>query len=304
MTQKGSAGSPLSRGRHQFCASYCPVRVSPLVPLPSMTKEDSSSHARHVAARKIARKAGELAHDYFARRGALAVETKGAQDYVSQADRAVETLIRAELVEEFPDDAFLGEETAASFAGDEERIWIVDPIDGTHNFLRGAHYYCVSIAFVAHGRREIGVVFDPEHDELFHARREHGAWRTHRGRDDRLRVSDSTSLASALVCLGHHDRYPEPRVLAIRQALMDAGTAVRSLGAGALQLAHVAAGRYDAFVELSLNAWDAMAGLLLIEEASGFTAPFPGPKGLRTPAPVLGCARGIADPLMRIVGAW
>jgi myo-inositol-1(or 4)-monophosphatase len=119
-----------------------------------------------------------------------------------------------------------------------------------------------------------------------------------------LQVSNCTSLASALVCLGHHDRYPEPRVMAIRQALMDAGTAVRSLGAGALQLAHVAAGRYDAFVELSLNAWDAMAGLLLIEEAGGYTAPFPGPRGLRTPAPVLGCARGIADPLTRIVGAW
>jgi myo-inositol-1(or 4)-monophosphatase len=269
-----------------------------------MTKDDLSLHARDVAAQEIARKAGELAHDYFSRRGALAVESKGAQDYVSQADRAVETLIRAELAREFPEDAFLGEETAASFAGGEERIWIVDPIDGTHNFLRGAHYYCVSIAFVAHGRREIGVVFDPEHDELFHARRERGAWRTHRGGEDRLRVSDCTSLASAFVCLGHHDRYPEPRVMAIRQALMDAGTAVRSLGAGALQLAHVAAGRYDAFVELSLNAWDAMAGLLLIEEADGFTAPFPGPSGLRTPAPVLGCARGIADPLMRIVGAW
>ena len=119
-----------------------------------MTNDASSIQARHIAARKIARKAGELAHDYFSRRGALAVETKGAQDYVSQADRAVETLIRAELAQEFPDDAFLGEETAGSFAGGEERIWIVDPIDGTHNFLRGAHYYCVSIAFVAHGRRE------------------------------------------------------------------------------------------------------------------------------------------------------
>jgi myo-inositol-1(or 4)-monophosphatase len=85
---------------------------------------------------------------------------------------------------------------------------------------------------------------------------------------------------------------------------MDEGAAVRSLGAGALQLAHVAAGRYDAFVELSLNAWDAMAAVLLIEEAGGFTAPFPGPGGLRTPAPVLGCARGIADAMMRIVGVW
>jgi myo-inositol-1(or 4)-monophosphatase len=269
-----------------------------------MTNDPASIHARHVAARKIARRAGELAHDYFSRRGALAVETKGAQDYVSQADRAVEALIRAELAREFPEDAFLGEETVASFAGGEERIWIVDPIDGTHNFLRGAYYYCVSIAYVERGRREVGVVFDPEHDELFHARREHGAWRTHGGKEERLRVSNCTSLSSAFVCLGHHDRYPEPRVIAIRQALMDAGAAVRSLGAGALQLAHVAAGRYDAFVELSLNSWDAMAAVLLIEEAGGFTAPFPGPKGLRTPAPVLGSARGIADPMMRIVGVW
>src|ERR1700730_11539368 len=97
-----------------------------------MTKDDLSTHARHIAAQTIARKAGALAHDYFSRRGALAVETKGAQDYVSQADRAVETLIRAQLAQQFPDDAFLGEETAASFAGGEERIPIVDPIDGTH----------------------------------------------------------------------------------------------------------------------------------------------------------------------------
>ncbi len=269
-----------------------------------MTQDDLSLRSRDAAAQRIARRAGELAHDYFSRRGTLAVEAKGTQDYVSQADRAVETLIRAELAREFPHDAFLGEETAASFSGSEERIWIVDPIDGTHNFLRGAHYYCVSIAYVEHGRREIGVVFDPEHDELFHARRDRGAWRTHGAGEERLRVTDCTSLASALVCLGHHDRYPEPRVMAIRQALMDAGAAVRSLGAGALQLAHVAAGRYDAFVELSLNAWDAMAGLILIDEAGGFTGPFPGPKGLRTPAPVLGCARGIADSMVRIVGAW
>jgi myo-inositol-1(or 4)-monophosphatase len=76
------------------------------------------------------------------------------------------------------------------------------------------------------------------------------------------------------------------------------------MGAGALQLAHVAAGRFDAFVELSLNAWDAMAGLLLVEEAGGYVAPFPGPQGMRVPAPVLACARGIAEPLTKLVGAW
>jgi myo-inositol-1(or 4)-monophosphatase len=275
-----------------------------MTPSETMTQDDSFIHARYVAARAIAHQAGELAHNYFSRRDALAVESKGAQDYVSLADRAVEMLIREEIARAFPDDAFLGEETASSVSGDEERIWIVDPIDGTHNFLRGAYYYCVSIAYVERGHREIGVVIDPEHDELFHARRGHGAWNTRHGEEHRLTVSDCASLKRAFVCLGHHDRYAEPRVMAIRQALMDAGTAVRSLGAGALQLAHVAAGRYDAFVELSLNAWDAMAGLLLIEEAGGYTAPFPGPGGLRKPAPVMGCAPGIAEEMRKVVGVW
>jgi myo-inositol-1(or 4)-monophosphatase len=260
--------------------------------------------ARYAAAQTIAAKAGRLAHRYFVQRDVLAVEAKGTQDFVSHADRAVEALIRAEIEREFPGDAFLGEETATGFAGTDARLWVVDPIDGTHNFLRGAYYYCVSIAYVEGGRREIGVVCDPEHDELFHARRGHGSWCLHRGREQRLCVSGCAALASAFVCLGHHDRHPEPRYIALRQALMDQGAAMRNMGAGALQLAHVAAGRYDAFIELSLNAWDALAGLLLVEEAGGYVAPFPGPEGMRKPAPVLVSARGIAEPLSRLVGAW
>ena len=260
--------------------------------------------ARYVAARRIAVEAGRLAREFFARRATLAVEAKGSQDFVSHADRAVEQLIRSEIGREFPGDGFLGEETAATFGGSEERIWVVDPIDGTHNFLRGVRYYCVSIAYVERGRREIGVVFDPEHDELFHARRGHGAWCEREATDERLHASECTSLARAFVCLGHHDRGPEPRYIAVRQALMDRGAAMRNMGAGALQLAHVAADRYDAFVELSLNAWDALAGLLLVEEAGGFAAPFPGPEGLRKPAPALGCARGLAKELVPLVGAW
>ena len=181
---------------------------------------------------------------------------------------------------------------------------MVDPIDGTHNFLRGARYYCVSIAYVENGAREIGVVYDPEHDELFHARRGHGAWLERTGGDVRLKAADCGELAKAFVCVGYHDRKPDPRILALRHALMDAGVATRNMGAGALQLAHVAAGRYDGFIELSLNAWDASAGLLLIEEAGGYAAPFPGPDGLLVPAPVLGCAKGIGEALGRIVGAW
>lgn len=257
--------------------------------------------ARYVAAQQIALKAGELARDFFAQRATLAVEAKGRQDFVSRADRAVEQSIRGEIEREFPGDAFLGEESAAAFRGSDDRVWVVDPIDGTHNFLRGVRYYCVSIAYVEHGRCEIGVVFDPEHAELFHARRGHGSWCEHGEQEQRLFASGCASLADAFVCLGHHDRRPDPRYIAVRQALMDRGAAVRNMGAGALQLAHVAADRFDAFIELSLNAWDALAGLLLVEEAGGYAAPFPGPGGLRKPAPALGCARGLARELSSLL---
>ena len=260
--------------------------------------------ARYIAALEIARAAGALARNFFAQREMLVVEHKGAQDLVSRADRAVEDLIRSRLAAAFPLDAVLGEETAARVPGKADHVWIVDPIDGTHNFLRGVRYYCISIAYVERGVREIGVVYDPEHDELFHARRGLGAWVERTGGDARLQTSDCDDLAKAFVCVGHNDRRPEPRVLALRHALMDAGVATRNMGAGALQLAHVAAGRFDGFIELSLNAWDAMAGLLLVEEAGGYVAPFPGPGGIGTPAPVLGCTKGIGEALAKIVAAW
>ena len=117
----------------------------------------------------------------------------------------------------------------------------------------------------------------------------------------RLHASSCKSLGDAFLALAHHDRYPEPRFLALRHALMDAGAAMRNMGSGALQLAHVAAGRYDGFIELSLNAWDALAGLLLVEEAGGHGAPSPWPQPLTQVAPVFGCARGIADEIARLV---
>jgi myo-inositol-1(or 4)-monophosphatase len=259
---------------------------------------------RSIAAQEFARLAGGRAREFFAQRDALKIEHKGAQDFVSHADRAVEELIASKLAAAFPADAFYGEESAASMTGPLDRAWVVDPIDGTHNFLRGVRYYCVSIAYVENDRAEIGVVYDPEHDELFHARRGDGAWCQRAGNDTPLHASSCNALSDAFVCVGHHDRNPEPRYLALRHALMDAGVATRNMGAGALQLAHVAAGHFDGFVELSLNAWDAMAGLLLVEEAGGYIAPFPGPQGMRVPAPVLACAKGIGEPLKKLVAAW
>ncbi|MEO8507836.1 MAG: inositol monophosphatase [Betaproteobacteria bacterium] len=229
---------------------------------------------RYDAARWIAREAGQLALDYFRNRERLTVEMKGPADYVSHADRDVENVIRRELKSMFPDDAFLGEETAAQFTGPVDRCWVVDPIDGTHNFLRGIPYWNVAIGYVENGRTQVGVVYDPPADELFHALRGGGAWCQSAAGESRLQAAPTAELAGSYVVLGHHDRSFDARYFDIRRRMMEAGVAMRNFGSAALQLAHVASGRLDGFIELQLSAWDAIAGLLLVEEAGGYQAPF------------------------------
>ncbi len=257
---------------------------------------DSEIAERFEAARWIARAAGQLALDYFRNRDRLDVETKGPTDYVTHADRDVENTIRRELAASFPDDAFLGEETAASFSGPVERCWIVDPIDGTHNFLRGVPYWTVSIGYVAEGKRQVGAVYDPSADELYYARRGFGAYCQAPGSEARLRAASTRSLGGSYIVLGHHDRSFEPRYFDIRRRMMEAGIAMRNFGSAALQLAHVASGRLDGFVEAELSAWDAAGGLLLVEEAGGWHAPFV-PSSPTAKAACVACAPGIAREL-------
>ena len=255
---------------------------------------------RYAFAQEVARRAGALALDYWRDRERLTVELKGPQDFVSRADRDVEALIRREIAAAFPQDLFLGEETAPGFAGTLDRCWIVDPIDGTHNFLRGVPFWNVAIAYVEDGRPRVGVVFDPVAGELYHATRGGGAWRDDdaAGRS-RLQVAPTTQLAGAYVALGHHDRAPEARYLGIRRRMMAAGISMRNFGAAALQLAHVARGRLDAFIELQLSIWDAIGGLLLVEEAGGYAAPFE-PATPTAKAACLACAPGIAEGLREL----
>jgi len=238
---------------------------------------DSALIERYEAARWIAREAGQLALQYFRNRASLEVETKGPTDYVSIADRDVETVIRRELATAFPGDAFLGEETAAQFSGALDRCWIVDPIDGTHNFLRGVPYWNVAIGYVENGVTQVGAVYDPPADELYHAVRGEGAWCQSARGEARVRAAATSVLAGSFVVLGHHDRAFEPRYFDIRRRMMENGVAMRNFGSAALQLAHVACGRLDGFVELQLSAWDAVAGLLLVAEAGGYHAPFAPP---------------------------
>jgi myo-inositol-1(or 4)-monophosphatase len=257
--------------------------------------------ARHEFARALARKAGAVALDYWRRREELVVELKGPGDFVSLADREVEALIRREIAAAFPGDGFLGEETAAQFEGITDRCWVVDPIDGTHNFLRGIPYWNVAIAYVEHGRAMIGAVIDPPHDELYHAKRGGGAWLESAGRTVRLRVADTSALPGAFVALGHHDRSASPEYLELRRRMMAAGVAMRNFGSAALQLSHVAAGRLDGFVELELSLWDAIGALAIVDEAGGFSAPFAPPRPAAKAA-CLACAPGIAQALAELTG--
>ena len=256
---------------------------------------------RYIFVRRLAREAGQVALDFWRRRKELTVELKGPGDFVSLADREVEALIRRNIAAAFPDDAFLGEETAAQFEGTLDRCWVVDPIDGTHNFLRGIPYWNVAIAYVERGRAIACAVFDPPHDELFHAARGEGAWCDDARGSERLATATTAKLAGAFVALGHHDRAPEPEYLQVRRRMMEAGVAMRNFGSAALQLSHVAAGRLDGFVELRLSIWDAIGGLLLVEEAGGFAAPFAPPNAADKVA-CLGCARGIASDLVALTG--
>jgi myo-inositol-1(or 4)-monophosphatase len=252
--------------------------------------------ARGRFAAGLAREAGALALRYFHRELDYTAESKGEQqDWVSIADRAVEAHCRARLAAAFPDDAMLGEETGGALA---ERAWVIDPIDGTLNFVHGVRYWCVSIVFIAAGERLVGAVYDPPHDELFFARARGGA--TLDGRP--MHVSQCTRLDRALVVQGYVQRHDVDAHLALRRALISSGAEVKDHGAGALMLAHVAAGRFDAYLEPHMHPWDASAGLLMVDEAGGRTLPYPGPNGLRAGGAVIAGAPGLYDRLSAMTG--
>lgn len=219
------------------------------------------------AARKVGR---NLVRD-FGEVEQLQVSRKGPADFVTTADQNAERKLKQELGKARPDYGFLMEEgTRIDSRDGDGRRWIVDPLDGTTNFLHGIPHFAISIAVEAKGQIHAGVVYNPVTDELFWAERNSGAYLN----DRRLRVSgrsrfEETLLATGLPFMGHGDS-----TLALRElnAIMPAVAGIRRFGAAALDLAWVAAGRYDAFWERGLNPWDVAAGILLVREAGGFVS--------------------------------
>ena len=219
---------------------------------------------RYTFACQLAKEAGTIAHTYQKKlvEEGLDIDVKGRQDFVSVADKETENFIRQQLSLHYPQDGFLGEESGVSNP-DSEGTWVVDPIDGTTNFLRQQPMWCVSIAYMVEGEPVIGVIYDPCHDELFSALVGQGAWLN----DRPLEVNQGDNAIVGLVNLGYSAKMPLENYLATMTRLLEHGIEHRRHGSAALGLAHVAAGRFDGYREDFINAWDIMAGIAILREA-------------------------------------
>lgn len=250
---------------------------------------------------QLAAEAGRVAHRAF---GSPPVSLKGRHDEVTAMDREVERFIRAAIARSFPDDAVLGEEDGASEGiATAERVWIIDPIDGTANYARSIAHYCVSIGYVERGVPTVGALHDPSHERLYYAERGGGAWLAEGDAPARrLAVSAVDVLDAATVECGWSLRRPQAAYLALVDSVLSAGGAFRRAGSGALGLADVAAGRVEAYCELHINSWDCAAGLLLVTEAGGRTNDFFAGNGLLDGNPILATNQALGDALARVTG--
>ena len=216
------------------------------------------------AARRIAKEAGDLALDYFSRWDRLTIDVKGHQDFVSEADRNVEIAVRAALAKAFPEDGIIGEEGEPT-EGSSGFTWVIDPIDGTTNFINGIPQWCVILACVHGGRVVVGVVHDPVHDELHSAAAGQGAYCNNRP----IRCTTKTRLKDGSLGVGFSGRREIEGIKKLVADCCDEGTMFWRNGSGGLSLAYVATGRILGYVEEHMNAWDFLAGHLLVAEAGG-----------------------------------
>ncbi|MBL9012075.1 MAG: inositol monophosphatase [Alphaproteobacteria bacterium] len=197
----------------------------------------------------------------------LQVSRKGAADFVTQSDVATEKVLREELTKARPDFGFVLEEGGIVAGKDAEHRWHIDPIDGTTNFIHGVPHFCISVGLERAGTVIAGVIYNPVTDELYHAERGKGAFLNER----RLRVSGRRDMAESLFATGLNlgPTGNPPLFYAQYEAITKVSAGIRRFGSAALDLAYVAAGRYEGFWEIGLNSWDTAAGIVLVREAGG-----------------------------------
>ena len=229
----------------------------------------------------------------------LQVSVKAPGDFVSRADREAERVIREELTTGRPTYGWIGEETGEAKGEDPTRRWIVDPLDGTTNFLHGLPHWAISIALEHKGQVVSAVVYDPAKDELFWAEKGLGAWMN----DRRLRVSGRVQMSEALFATGvpFGTRAGLGQSLAEVGRLMPGTAGLRRWGAASLDLAYVAAGRFDGFWERGLGPWDLAAGMLLVREAGGFAGGIDPAGDPLTTGEIIAANAGLYEPFAALV---
>ncbi len=241
--------------------------------------------------------AGALALGYFRDQGSLEIASKGLQDMASQADLETERLIRDRIAESYPGDAFFGEETGGIAPGPGQGVWVVDPIDGTANFVSAIPMWCVSIAFVVDEVIEFGLVLDPNHQELFAARRGHGA--TLNGQP--IRPDDTTSLAEGRFAICFSQRSKPHQVSDLIHALLDCGGMYGGPVAGALGLTYVACGRTIGYYEPHINSWDCYGAVAVLREAGAWVCPAEAGDGLTAGCEIIATAPGVKQPFLDLL---
>ena len=259
-------------------------------------KLDDSVESRLEAAKLICRKSGDEALRYFETLDSLVVENKGPQDRVSQADRNVETLMRDLIRERFPDDGIIGEEHEPS-EGTSDYTWVIDPIDGTNNFVSGIPAWTTVLACV-HGFRIVaGVIHDPNMNEMFYGCAGGGAYLN----GGLIEASKADSLKEGILGMGFSRRSDPEATSRIISTIMKRGGTITKNGSGALSLAYAASGRFMGFLELYMNAWDCLAGVLLMQESGGSVANFDVPEMLSSGGRVVVGSPGLINEIADIV---
>ncbi len=250
---------------------------------------------------KAARKAAPRLRRDFNEVEALQVSRKGPADFVSAADNQAEQTIREVLTQARPDWGYVMEEIGEKKGENPRFRWIVDPLDGTTNFLHGVPHFAISIAVEDNGEIVAGLVYQPLTDESFWAEKGKGAWL----QDRRLRVSARRDLSDSLLAtgipfMGHGDHAQFQRIF---QAVAPEVAGIRRFGSAALDLAWVAAGRYDGFWESGLQIWDVAAGILLVREAGGFVSDFRGGERVIDRGEIIAASDAIHSRLHRLIGS-
>ena len=247
-------------------------------------------------ARAVTHEAADTARRRFRTPNGGQFELKGPQDYLTEVDGEIERLIRRGIARSFPRDAFFGEE------GEERSVgawtWVVDPIDGTANFARGIPEFAISVGLLHEEEPVLGVICLPLSQEVFAARRGEGA--TLNGGP--IAVSTTSAMTRAIVEVGGSTRRPAGDYARLVNRVLSAGAGIRNGGTAAVALASVAAGRLDGFCELHVNAWDCLAGIVLVQEAGGWASDFLADNGLREGNALLACTPGLRDRLVEASG--